>query len=108
MNEKAPVETPGLFVVLNTTDFVYDNSMLITFDETKRQTNLIKHGLDFADLTLQFFEAAVVFEAAQDRFKALGEFAGELVVAVVFKPLGTEALTIISMRPASRKERSLL
>ncbi|QQR39077.1 BrnT family toxin [Devosia rhizoryzae] len=82
--------------------------MLITFDETKRQSNLIKHGLDFADLTLEFFESAVIFDAAQDRLKALGTFAGEIVVAVVFKPLGSEALTIISMRPASRKERSLL
>ena len=82
--------------------------MRITFDESKRQTNLAKHGFDFADLTLSFFEAAVVFDAAQDRLMAIGIFQDRIIIAVVFKPLGSEALTIISMRPASRKERSLL
>jgi uncharacterized DUF497 family protein len=82
--------------------------MLITFDEAKRRTNLVKHGLDFADLTLAFFEAALIFDASQDRYMAVGEFEDRIIIAVVFKPLGSEALTVISMRPASRKERSLL
>jgi uncharacterized DUF497 family protein len=30
---------------------------------------------------------------------------GKRIVAVIFRPLGSEALTIISMRPASKKER---
>ena len=82
--------------------------MLITYDEPKRQTNISKHGLDFADLTIEFFEAAVVFDTANDRLMAIGEFKGQIIIAVVFKPLGTEALSVISMRPASRKERSLI
>lgn len=82
--------------------------MEITYDEPKRQTNIAKHGLDFADLTIAFFEAAVVFETINDRLMAIGEFQGRVIIAVVFRPLGTEALSVISMRPASRKERSLL
>ena len=82
--------------------------MLITFDESKLQTNIIKHRLDFRDLSLGFFEAATIFAAPQERLKAIGTFEDRIVIAVVFKPLGTEALTVISMRPASRKERSLL
>lgn len=82
--------------------------MEITYDEPKRQTNVAKHGLDFADLTIGFFEGAVVFETVNDRLMAIGEFQGRIIIAVVFRPLGTEALSVISMRPASRKERSLL
>lgn len=82
--------------------------MLITYDEPKRQTNLAKHGLDFASLTVEFFEAAVVVPAKDERWLAIGELDGQTIVAVVFRPLGAEALSIISMRPASRKERTLL
>lgn len=80
----------------------------ITYDEPKRLTNIIKHdGLDFASLTVQFFEAAAIFPAKEDRLLAIGEFSG-IIIAVVFQPLGSEALAVISMRPASRKERNLL
>jgi uncharacterized DUF497 family protein len=82
--------------------------MLITYDEPKRQTNLAEHGLDFASLTVEFFEAAMILPGKEGRWLAIGELDGQLVVAAVFRPLGTEALSIISMRHASRKERSLL
>ncbi len=82
--------------------------MLITWDEPKREKNLAKHGMDFADLTIEFFDASVVVPAKEGRFQAVGELNGEIVIAVVFRPLGSEALSVISMRPASRKERSLL
>lgn len=85
---------------------VYDNPMLIVWDEPKRQLNLAKHGLDFADLIPAFFENARVESAKQDRFLALGQLAGVMVVAVVFRPLGSEAVSVISMRPASKIERS--
>lgn len=81
--------------------------MDIVWDEPKRQQNIAKHGLDFASLTVEFFEAAHVEAAKQDRFLAIGELEGTAVVAVVFRPLGSEALSVISMRRASKKERSL-
>lgn len=82
--------------------------MKIVWDEPKRLLNLAKRDLDFADLTIEFFEAALIVPAKLDRLMAIGEFNGEIIAAVVFKPLGSEALSIISMRPASRKERSLI
>ena len=81
--------------------------MMIVWDEPKRQSNLAKHGLDFADLTVDFFLSALVVEAENRRFKALGRFA-DGSIAVVFATLGTEGVSVISMRPASLKERSLL
>lgn len=36
---------------------------------------------------------------------AIGEFR-QTILAVIFKPLGSEAISVISMRRASRKERS--
>jgi len=80
--------------------------MQITWDEPKRIANLAKHGLDFADLTSEFFEAASVQVAKQGRYLAIGEMDGITVIAVVFRPLGTEALSVISMRRASKSERN--
>ena len=81
---------------------------MLLWDETKRDSNRTKHGLDFADLTPEFFESASVFPSRDGRYVAVGEFRGETVIAVVFLPMGAEALSIISMRLASRKERRLL
>lgn len=81
--------------------------MLIVWDEPKRQANLDKHGLDFAELNIAFFEASLVVTAKEGRFKALGRLA-DGSIAVIFATLGTEALSVISMRPASDKERKLL
>ncbi|SCY59327.1 BrnT family toxin [Rhizobium sp. NFACC06-2] len=81
--------------------------MKITYYETKRLTNIEKHGLDFADLTIEFFASSIVLPAKEDRFMAIGEFQGRIIVAVVFSPLGSQALSVISMRPASTRERRL-
>ena len=81
--------------------------MMIVWDELKRQTNLAKHGLDFADLDEEFFLASVVIPAKGGRHMAVGRLA-DGTVAVVFAALGTEGVSVISMRPASKKERSLL
>jgi uncharacterized DUF497 family protein len=51
---------------------------------------------------------ALVRRTQSDRLIGFGEFRGETSVAVVLEPLGSEAISVISMRPASRKERSLL
>lgn len=76
----------------------------ITFDEVKRETNKVKHGYDFADLTMAFFDTATFLDARDGRFLAVGPFAGKLV-SVVFRPLGSEAVSVVSMRRTSRKER---
>jgi uncharacterized protein len=45
--------------------------MKIVWAEPKRLSNLDKHGLDFADLTLEFFVGAKIEPTKSDRFKAL-------------------------------------
>ena len=82
--------------------------MKIVYDPPKRESNLLKHGLDFADLEDgAFFETALVRPAKNGRFMAIGRLANG-TISVVFALLGSEGLSIISMRPASTKERSLL
>jgi len=79
----------------------------IVWDEPKRQSNLARHGLDFADLDEWFFLDAVTVPAKEDRYMTIGRL-NDGTIAVVFAVLGTEGVSVISMRPASRKERSLL
>jgi len=81
--------------------------MMIVWDEPKRLANLATHRLDFADIDLAFFEDAVIRPSHSGRLLAFGRNQGE-PIAVVFKRLGREAVSVISMRPASRKERSLI
>ena len=81
--------------------------MNITFDDAKRATNRIKHGYDFANLDMNFFDRSTVVAARGDRWMAIGRF-DDTIITVIFRPLGSEALSIISMRDASLKERSLL
>ncbi len=68
--------------------------------------NLAKHGLDFADLTVTFFEAATVVTAKQGRLAAIGRLPD--AVTVIFITLGIEAVSVISMGPASAKEARLV
>ena len=58
-------------------------------------------------VTPEFFTKAKIQDAKKDRFLALGMIGGR-AYAVVFQVLGTEAISIISLRRASRKERRLL
>lgn len=80
--------------------------MKIVWDEPKRLANFDKHGIDFADIGEDFFASALVGPAKQGRYFAIGELDG--VIVVIFALLGTEGLSLISARPASRKERTML
>jgi uncharacterized DUF497 family protein len=80
--------------------------MQIVWDPPKRRRTLEKRDLDFDDLTIAFFEDAVITGARDERFKAPGEFQGQ-IVTVIFKPLGSEAISVISMRRSNRKERKV-
>jgi uncharacterized protein len=82
--------------------------MPFTWDECKRQANLLKHGLDFADVEEGFdFENAVIEPARRRRYKAIGRLRGD-AVGLIFAPLGTEGVSLISLRPASKYERKRL
>jgi uncharacterized DUF497 family protein len=78
----------------------------IVWDEPKRRANLDKHGMDFADLNEGFFDNALVLATYRNRWRAIGiNVRG--VVSVIFATRGTEGVSIISKRPASKKERVL-
>lgn len=81
--------------------------MTIVWDESKRLINLAKHGLDFADLDETFFLSSLVVPAKENRHMAIGRLM-DGTIAVVFAVLGTEGVSVVSMRVASRKERELL
>jgi hypothetical protein len=80
--------------------------MKIVWDEIKRQANKDKHRLDFADLDAEFFDNALIFPAKRGRRQAIGEIEPGICV-VIFMMLGSEGLSVISMRPANKKERIL-
>ena len=80
--------------------------MKIIWDEPKRIANLDKHGMDFADLNEKFFDTALVLNTYGRRYRAIGvNIRG--VISVIFAVYGVEAVSIVSMRPANKKEREL-
>ena len=89
----------------------------MVWDEPKRLKNLKAppdgHGLDFADARDRFeWETASVGLAKTSgsdrrlRFQAIGLLDGNCVT-LIFSLLGTEAISAISLRPASGTERKL-
>ncbi|HEY7301143.1 MAG TPA: BrnT family toxin [Xanthobacteraceae bacterium] len=85
--------------------------MKIVWDEPKRQTNVARHGLDLADAESFDWEDALVVRGhagadSRPRYRAVGWLRKNLVT-VVFSRLGSEAVSVISLRPASRTERML-
>jgi uncharacterized DUF497 family protein len=90
--------------------------MKLTWDERKRESNLIKHGLDFAHAADFEDNSALVaedtrgktdpkFRYRERRFIALGLMRGKLVVLVYARKAGERR--IISLRPAEPKEEEL-
>jgi uncharacterized DUF497 family protein len=79
--------------------------MAIVWDERKRLLNVRKHGLDFALVEDAFDFAGALYAAANDdRTKAIGQFEDRLSV-LIFQQLGDEAISLVSLRVASKKER---
>ena len=63
-------------------------------------------ALDFDEAASFEWASCLILPARVGRSKAIGLLKGALV-AIIFKRLGSEGLSIVSMRPASRKERRL-
>jgi uncharacterized DUF497 family protein len=85
--------------------------MRILWDEPKRLANLAKHGLDFAELEEEFdLEDAMIRPArpsghGRPRWRAVGPLKGRMV-SVIFSSLGSEAISVISLRTAHKDERA--
>lgn len=69
--------------------YIQKSVKMIVWDEPKRQQNLAKHGLDFADLDEWFFLEAMTVPAKDDRHMTIGRLADGIIV-VVYAFLGTE------------------
>lgn len=85
--------------------------MKITWDERKRLSNLEKHGLDFEELEHFDWSACDYTKAAPSaygraRVKAVG-YLRDMLVTVIISFLGSEGMSIISLRPSNAKERQL-
>jgi uncharacterized protein len=84
--------------------------MKLTWDEAKRQSNLIKHGFDFADARLVFDGLMLTFEDerfeySQQRFITIGILINLIVVIVYRYTEIEEEIQIISMRKATKHEK---
>ena len=84
--------------------------MEFEWDDAKRQINLAKHGLDFADVEKLDWANAVIIpdlrrDYGEDRFQAFS-LLEERLLQVTFTRRGL-AFRLVSFRPANRKERRL-
>ena len=81
---------------------------MITYDPVKREANLAKHGIDFADVTL-LFEGPMLVKLDdrrrndEDRWVGLGWML-DLCVCVVFVERHRDVIRILSARKATRYE----
>jgi uncharacterized protein len=87
-----------------------NQGMEFQWDETKRLTNLRKHGIDFIDVPI-IFDGDIVtveddrFNYGEQRFVTLGFLQGR-VVAVVYTER-EECIRIISARKATKYEQQI-
>jgi uncharacterized DUF497 family protein len=88
----------ALYIQLNT---------LITWDEPNRLAHLDKHGMDFADIESGFDWGNRPYRLSKKRTLQSHRIDGRRACRDRFAALGTEAISIVSLRPAPNKERSL-
>lgn len=85
--------------------------MPVVWDELKREANVAKHGFDFADFETSFDRDTALYLPAKtsrtgrERYLVIGDWNGETIVASIISPLGSEAVSLISLRSASPTER---
>lgn len=87
--------------------------MKFEWDEVKNEQNIRKHGFDFADAERVFtspFPLLVRLDNREDygeeRWQGVGMLDGLVVVVIVFTEPRTNIVRIISMRKATKNERT--
>ncbi len=83
--------------------------MNFTWDETKRQANLNKHGIDFADVIRIFEGYTLTMEDTRNaydesRFWTIG-ILGATPILVVHTYVGEKTIRLISARRATKHEQ---
>jgi uncharacterized DUF497 family protein len=89
---------------------MYTIGVIFTWDERKRQANLAKHGLDFADAEKVFAGPMVLFEdnrAGYGEQRMIGVGLLGYVVVLIVHVENDETIRIISMRKAEGNETNL-
>lgn len=84
--------------------------MRYIWDETKRQTNLKRHGLDFADAEKVFTGPLVLFEDSRQDYgeqRMIGIGLLDVLVVLIVHVESEEEIRIISMRKADSDETDL-
>ena len=84
--------------------------MRYLWDEAKRQANLIKHGLDFADAEKVFAGPMMLFEDVRQDYgeqRMIGIGLLETLVVLIVHVESDESIRIISMRKAESNETDL-
>ena len=84
--------------------------MNFTWDEPKRQSNLKKHGLDFADAIKVFSGPSVLFEDQRENYgeqRMIGIGLLDFLVVLIVHVESDESIRIISMRKADSDETDL-
>jgi len=83
----------------------------LIWDETKRRSNLVKHGLDFEDagevLESRFRLDMALVRGGELRMQSISYALGFLAVLTVVHTEREGATRVISFRPASSKEREV-
>lgn len=90
---------------------VYTISMVYEWDENKRLENLEKHGYDLAEGQLVYESPSKITVEShrpyERRWLDIAEVSSEVVALSLTYTLRGDAVRCISLRKASRKERSL-
>jgi uncharacterized DUF497 family protein len=86
-----------------------DTGKVFEWDERKRCSNLLKHGLDFADCAAVFGRPALTwvddrYDYGETRYVTLGVLQGK-VVSLVHTVEG-DFIRVISLRRANRREQA--
>ncbi len=81
--------------------------MLYEWDESKRKSNIKKHGIDFAAIQMFDWECAAIFadqrmDYTEPRMVAYGYILGRLIVVVYTNRC--DVIRVISMRKANKRE----
>ena len=82
--------------------------MKLVWDKQKRQANLFKHGLDFADALLvlesHYRLDIEIIRNGEQRVQSLSYVIDRLAVLSVVHTARRDAVRVISLRPASQTE----
>ena len=85
--------------------------MRFEWDENKNAENIRKHGLDFADARQVFQNPMLVKlddreDYGEDRWIGIGIISSGIVVVFIFTEKEQEMIRMISMRKATKNERT--